>query len=155
MVAAQVMSNHVALLIGISTGHFKLNVLKPLIIKNILHSIHILRDVCYSFGDHFKVGIKLNTHASTTYEQQNNLSSMISFYIVLSMYIFLAAPHFYEAGQLEKFTTDSSSSPANEKIFGNVGGARLTTATTQMDYNKYGIVYILFYLNIIFISFLL
>jgi fumarate hydratase class II len=47
MVAAQVMSNHIALSVCVSKGFFKLNVLRLLIIKNILNSVRILRDVCH------------------------------------------------------------------------------------------------------------
>lgn len=60
MVAAQVMGNHVAITIGGSMGHFQLNVFKPLIIRNVLHSIRILADVCHSFTEHCVVGIKVN-----------------------------------------------------------------------------------------------
>merc|ERR1712130_962464 len=44
MVAAQVMGNHVAVTVGGSNGHFELNVFKPMMIRNLLHSIRILSD---------------------------------------------------------------------------------------------------------------
>merc|ERR1740133_279568 len=50
MVCAQVMGNHVAVTIGGSNGHFELNVFKPLIIKNVLHSVALLGDSCESFN---------------------------------------------------------------------------------------------------------
>lgn len=50
MVCAQVMGNHVAVSIGGSNGHFELNVFKPLIIRNVLHSIALLGDSCESFN---------------------------------------------------------------------------------------------------------
>lgn len=50
MVCAQVMGNHVAVSVGGSNGHFELNVFKPLIIRNILHSIALLGDSCESFN---------------------------------------------------------------------------------------------------------
>ncbi len=66
MIAAQVMNNNVAVTAGISTGHFKLNVLKPLIIKNVVHSVRILSDICNSFTNYFINHIKLITYASKT-----------------------------------------------------------------------------------------
>ncbi|KAL4858080.1 Fumarate hydratase 2 [Chlorella vulgaris] len=47
MVCAQVMGNHVAITIGGSSGHFELNVFKPMLIRNLLHSIRLL-DNCVS-----------------------------------------------------------------------------------------------------------
>ncbi|KAM9315851.1 fumarate hydratase, mitochondrial [Gastrophryne carolinensis] len=61
MVAAQVMGNHVAITIGGSNGHFELNVFKPLIIRNVLHSIRLLGDASVSFTDNCIVGIQANT----------------------------------------------------------------------------------------------
>ena len=60
MVCAQVIGNHVAVTVGGSNGHFELNVFKPLIIKNVLHSIEILADTCESFNEHCISGIKAN-----------------------------------------------------------------------------------------------
>lgn len=42
MLCAQVMGNHVAVTIGGATGHFELNVFKPLIVSNVLRSIRLL-----------------------------------------------------------------------------------------------------------------
>jgi len=58
MVAAQVMGNHVAVTIGGSNGHLELNVFKPLIIQNVLHSINLLADAIVSFVDHCVDGIE-------------------------------------------------------------------------------------------------
>jgi hypothetical protein len=74
MVATQVMSNHFALTVASSIGDFKLNLCKPLIIKNILFSMRILRDVCLSFIDHFLVNIPLTTSTSLTPELPTNKS---------------------------------------------------------------------------------
>lgn len=60
MVAAQVMGNHVAVTIGGSNGHFELNVFKPLIIQNVIHSINLLSDAMVSLVDHCIDGIKPN-----------------------------------------------------------------------------------------------
>lgn len=61
MVCAQVMGNNVAVSIGGATGHFELNVFKPLIVFNVLNSVRLLADACESFTDHCVVGIEANT----------------------------------------------------------------------------------------------
>ncbi|RAI95303.1 class II fumarate hydratase [Algoriphagus yeomjeoni] len=61
MVAAQVMGNDVAISIGGSTGHFELNVFKPLIATNFLQSARLIGDACISFNDNCAVGIEPNT----------------------------------------------------------------------------------------------
>ncbi|WP_139925154.1 class II fumarate hydratase [Hymenobacter sp. DG01] len=58
MVAAQVMGNDVAINIGGMNGHFELNVFKPLMIYNFLHSARLIGDVCVSFNDKCAVGIE-------------------------------------------------------------------------------------------------
>ena len=60
MVAAQVMGNDVAINFGGATGNFELNVMKPLIIHNFLHSTTILADSATSFTDNCVVGIEPN-----------------------------------------------------------------------------------------------
>ncbi|MFM6929502.1 MAG: class II fumarate hydratase [Bdellovibrio sp.] len=60
MVCAQVMGNHVAATIGGATGHFELNVFKPVIVFNVLNSIRLLADACESFTDHCVIGIEAN-----------------------------------------------------------------------------------------------
>jgi fumarate hydratase class II len=57
MVAAQVMGNDVAINIGGMSGNFELNVFKPLIIHNFLHSTRLLADCARSFREHCVVGI--------------------------------------------------------------------------------------------------
>jgi fumarate hydratase, class II len=57
MVAAQVMGNHVTITIADSQGQFELNVMKPVIIYNLLQSIRLLADAARSFGDHCVAGI--------------------------------------------------------------------------------------------------
>lgn len=52
MVCAQVFGNHVAATFGGASGHFELNVFKPLIIRNVLHSAKLLGDACESFNIH-------------------------------------------------------------------------------------------------------
>jgi fumarate hydratase class II len=58
MVAAQVMGNDVAINIGGMNGHFELNVFKPVMIYNFLHSARLIGDVCVSFNDKCAVGIR-------------------------------------------------------------------------------------------------
>lgn len=61
MVAAQVLGNDVAVNIGGATGHFELNVFKPVIIYNVLQSIRLLADSALSFNEHCAVGIEADT----------------------------------------------------------------------------------------------
>ncbi|MFN7831157.1 MAG: lyase family protein, partial [Bacteroidota bacterium] len=58
MVAAQVMGNDVAINIGGSNGHFELNVFKPVMIYNFLHSARLIGEACVSFNDKCAVGIE-------------------------------------------------------------------------------------------------
>jgi fumarate hydratase class II len=60
MVCAQVIGNDLAITIGGMNGHFELNVFKPLIISNLLHSARLLGDACVSFNDNCAVGIEPN-----------------------------------------------------------------------------------------------
>ncbi len=60
MVAAQVMGNDVAVNIGGATGHYELNVFKPVMIYNLLQSARLIGDVCVSFADNCVVGIQPN-----------------------------------------------------------------------------------------------
>jgi len=60
MVAAQVMGNDVAITIGGATGHYELNVFKPLMASNFLQSARLLGDACVSFNDHCAIGIEPN-----------------------------------------------------------------------------------------------
>lgn len=61
MVCAQVIGNDVAVNIGGATGHFELNVFKPVIVFNVLNSVRLLADACESFTDNCVVGIEANT----------------------------------------------------------------------------------------------
>jgi fumarate hydratase class II len=60
MVCAQVMGNDVTVNIGGATGHFELNVFKPVIIFNVLNSIRLISDACESFTNNCVVGIEAN-----------------------------------------------------------------------------------------------
>lgn len=60
MVCCQVMGSHMSISIGGSQGNFELNVFKPMMIYNLLHSIRILSDSCRSFTDNCVKGLKAN-----------------------------------------------------------------------------------------------
>ena len=60
MVAAQVMGNHVAITVSGASGHFELNVFKPVMIYNLLQSIRLIGDGARSFTDHCVAGIEAN-----------------------------------------------------------------------------------------------
>ena len=55
------MGNDVAVNIGGATGHFELNVFKPVIVYNTLQSIRLLGDAALSFTDNCVTGIEANT----------------------------------------------------------------------------------------------
>ena len=57
MIAAQVMGNDVAVSIGGASGHFELNVYKPMIIANFLQSARLIGDGCRSFNEKCATGI--------------------------------------------------------------------------------------------------
>ena len=61
MVAVQVFGNDAAIGFAGSQGNFELNVFKPVIIYNFLHSVRLLADACRSFTDHCVAGMELNT----------------------------------------------------------------------------------------------
>ena len=71
MVCAQVMGNDVAVNIGGATGHFELNVFKPVMIFNLLNSVRLLADACDSFNEHCAVGIEPNRPAIDAYLQNS------------------------------------------------------------------------------------
>ena len=60
MVAAQVMGNDVTIGIAGASGHFELNVFKPVMIHNLLESVGLLADACDSFTQHCVIGIEPN-----------------------------------------------------------------------------------------------
>ena len=60
MAMAQVMGNDVAINIGGCTGHFELNVFKPMMIYNFLMSARLIGDACRSFERNCAAGIEPN-----------------------------------------------------------------------------------------------
>ncbi len=60
MVCCQVMGNNSAISFGGSQGNFELNVFKPLMIHNLLHSVRLISDTCRSFTDNCVSGLEAN-----------------------------------------------------------------------------------------------
>jgi fumarate hydratase class II len=60
MLCCQVLGNDVAINVGGSMGNFELNVFKPLIIHNFMHSVRLLADSASSFVDHCLNGLQPN-----------------------------------------------------------------------------------------------
>jgi fumarate hydratase class II len=60
MVAVQVFGNDAAIGFAGSQGNFELNVFKPVMIHNLLHSIRLIHDACHGFVDYCIAGIELN-----------------------------------------------------------------------------------------------
>jgi fumarate hydratase, class II len=60
MVCCQVFGNDVAINVGGSMGNFELNVFRPMVIRNFLHSASLLAHACQNFNEHCAVGIEAN-----------------------------------------------------------------------------------------------
>jgi fumarate hydratase class II len=60
MVAVQVMGNDAAIGFAGSQGNFELNVYKPVMIHNLLHSIRLIHDACYGFVEYCIAGMTIN-----------------------------------------------------------------------------------------------
>ena len=58
MVCCQVFGNHTAITVAGSQGHFELNVYKPVLAYNMLHSIRLISDAARSFTEHCVSGIR-------------------------------------------------------------------------------------------------
>lgn len=85
MIAAQVMGNDVAISIGGATGHFELNVFKPVMIYNFLHSARLIGDGCVSFNDKCAVGIEpieanIKKHVDNSLMLVTSLNTKIGYY---------------------------------------------------------------------------
>ena len=72
MVCAQVIGNDVAVSLGGATGHFELNVFKPLIASNVIRSARLIGDACVSFNVNCAMGIEPN-HATIQKNLENSL----------------------------------------------------------------------------------
>jgi fumarate hydratase class II len=85
MIAAQVMGNDVAINIGGATGHFELNVFKPLMIYNFLHSARLIADGCVSFNDKCATGLapieaNIRKHVDNSLMLVTALNTRIGYY---------------------------------------------------------------------------
>ena len=85
MIAAQVMGNDVTISIGGSNGHFELNVFKPVMIFNFLHSARLIGDGCVSFNDKCAIGIEpieknIEAHVNNSLMLVTALNTKIGYY---------------------------------------------------------------------------
>jgi fumarate hydratase class II len=85
MVAAQVLGNDVAINVGGATGHFELNVFKPVIIYNFLHSARLIGEACVSFNNRCASGIapiydNINKHLNDSLMLVTALNPKIGYY---------------------------------------------------------------------------
>ena len=85
MIAAQVMGNDVTISIAGSNGHFELNVFKPVMIRNFLHSARLIGDGCVSFNDKCAVGIapieaNIKKHVDNSLMLVTSLNTKIGYY---------------------------------------------------------------------------
>jgi fumarate hydratase, class II len=85
MIAAQVLGNDVTINIGGSMGHFELNVFKPVMIYNFLHSARLIGDGCISFNDKCAVGIEpietnIKKHVDNSLMLVTALNTKIGYY---------------------------------------------------------------------------
>ena len=85
MIAAQVLGNDVAINIGGANGHFELNVFKPMMIFNFLHSAKLIGDGCVSFNDKCAIGIEplhenIENHLNNSLMLVTALNTKIGYY---------------------------------------------------------------------------
>ncbi len=85
MIAVQVMGNDVAINMGGANGHFELNVFKPVMIYNFLHSARLIGDGCISFNDKCAVGIEpieanIKKHVDNSLMLVTALNTKIGYY---------------------------------------------------------------------------
>jgi fumarate hydratase, class II len=85
MIAAQVMGNDVAINVGGAMGHFELNVFKPMMIYNFLHSARLIGEGCVSFNDKCAIGIEaieanIKKHVDNSLMLVTALNTKIGYY---------------------------------------------------------------------------
>ena len=85
MISAQVLGNDVAINIGGATGHFELNVFKPVMIYNFLHSARLIGEGCVSFNDKCADGIEpieanISKHVNNSLMLVTSLNTKIGYY---------------------------------------------------------------------------
>lgn len=82
MVCAQVVGNDVAVTTGGMSGHFELNVFKPMMVFNLLNSARLIGDACKSFNDNCASGIEPNKQ-----NIQSNLENSLMLVTALNTHI--------------------------------------------------------------------
>ncbi len=85
MIAAQVLGNDVAINVGGANGHFELNVFKPVMIYNFLHSARLIGEGAVSFNDKCAVGIEpieanIKKHVDNSLMLVTALNTKIGYY---------------------------------------------------------------------------
>lgn len=85
MIAAQILGNDVAINVGGANGHLELNVFKPMMIYNFLHSARLIADGCISFNDKCAVGIEpvesnIKAHLDNSLMLVTALNTKIGYY---------------------------------------------------------------------------
>lgn len=85
MIAAQVMGNDVTISVGGANGQFELNVFKPMIIYNFLHSARLIGDGCNSFNENCAKGIEpikenIKKHVDNSLMLVTALNTKIGYY---------------------------------------------------------------------------
>ena len=118
MVCAKVMGNHSGITIAGSSGHFELNVFKPLIAENILQSIDILGDSIRNFSIYCVKGIKADKKKIQEY--LNNSLMMVT---ALAPYI-----GYDNAAKIAKRALKNGSKLKDEAIRSGL--------VSEKDYNK-------------------
>jgi fumarate hydratase, class II len=82
MVCAQVIGNDSAVAFAGASGHFELNVMLPVIARNLLESIQLLANVCRLLADKCVVGIQANVeHCRRLAESSPSIVTSLNRYI--------------------------------------------------------------------------
>lgn len=115
MIAAQVMGNDIAISVGGATGHFELNVFKPMIIYNFLHSARLIGDGCASFSEKCVAGIEpiydnIKKHLDDSLMLVTALNPKIGYYKAAS----IAQKAFKEGKTLKQAAIESGDITAEE-----------------------------------------
>jgi fumarate hydratase class II len=85
MIAAQVLGNDVAINVGGASGHFQLNVFKPMIIYNFLHSARLIGEGAKSFNEKCAMGLEpiranIQAHVANSLMLVTALNTKIGYY---------------------------------------------------------------------------
>src|SRR5215212_1820658 len=85
MISAQILGNDVSINVGGAMGHFELNVFKPVMIYNFLHSARLIGEGCVSFNDKCAVGMEpieanIKKHVDNSLMLVTSLNTKIGYY---------------------------------------------------------------------------